>query len=165
MADWLAAKPAGPLSALGLAVAGATVIVDQASKWIAEARLPFEETIDVLPVLALHRVHNEGIAFSMLSAAGGLPLIGLTLAISIVVLAFWWRATEGGTLAAIGFALILGGAIGNLIDRVLAGHVIDFLLLHLGDRVLFVFNLADVALTIGPVMLLAVYFLPRKVPG
>lgn len=158
-------KPAGPLSALGLAVAGATVVIDQASKWAAEARLPFEETIDILPFLAFHRVHNVGIAFSMLSAAGGLPLIAMTLAITVVVLVFWWRATEGGAVAAIGFALILGGAVGNLIDRILYGYVIDFLLLHIGDRVLFVFNLADAALTLGPAILLIVYAWPARAPA
>ncbi len=162
MADWLTAKPAGPLSTLGLSVAGLTVIIDQAGKWLAETRLPLGESIDVLPILELYRVHNVGIAFSMFSAAGGLPLIVLTLAITVIVLVFWWRATDGGPLAAVGFALILGGAIGNLIDRVVHGYVIDFLLLHLGDWTLFVFNLADTALTLGPVLLLAVYLLPRR---
>ncbi len=162
MREMFRRKPDGPLSALGLSVVGATVVIDQASKWIAEVRLPLREMIDILPFLAFYRVNNVGIAFSMLSAAGGLPLIVMTLAISLIVLVFWWRAAEGGQVATVGFALIVGGAIGNLIDRLLSGHVIDFLLLHFGDWTLFVFNLADVALSLGPVMLLAVYLFPHR---
>ena len=61
---------------------------------------------------------------------------------------------------------IIGGAIGNAIDRFAYGHVIDFLYLHIGDRTLFIFNLADVALTLGPMVLIVAYlFLPRRVPG
>ena len=157
-----ASRPPGPLSALGLSVTAATLAVDQASKLVAEAKLPFGESIDVLPILSLQRVYNKGIAFSMLDFAGGLPLILMALVITAVVAGFWWRATEGGKVAAIGFALILGGALGNLVDRVLYGHVIDFLLLHFGDTVIFVFNLADAALTVGPVLLLLVYLWPGK---
>ena len=136
--------------------------IDQGSKLLAESNLPFGETIDVLPILSLHRVYNTGIAFSMLDFAGGLPLIVLSLAIIAVVIVFWWKATEGAWVAATGFALILGGALGNLLDRVVHGHVIDFLPLHFGETVLFVFNLADAALTIGPVLLLLVYLWPRR---
>lgn len=162
MPDVFSARPPGPLSALGVMVTVATLAIDQGSKILAESNLPFGETIDVLPILSLHRVYNTGIAFSMLDFAGGLPLIVMALAITVVVIAFWWKATEGGWIAATGFALILGGALGNLIDRVLYGHVIDFLLLHLGDTVLFVFNLADAALTAGPILLLLVYLWPSR---
>jgi signal peptidase II len=157
-----ARAPDGPLSPLGLATVGLVLAVDQVGKELAEARLPFAEAIPVLPILDLFRVHNTGIAFSLLAAYGGLALIGLTLAISVGVLIFWWRAEEGGRLATIGYGLNLGGAIGNLGDRVFRGHVVDFLLLHLGDWTLFVFNLADAALTLGPIVLLMVYYWPRR---
>lgn len=162
MVEILARRPPGPLSALGIAVTLATLVLDQATKALAEARLPFGESIEVLPFLAFHRVYNTGIAFSMLDFAGGLPLIAMSLAIIAVVIGFWWRANEGGWIAAAGFALILGGALGNLVDRLRFGHVIDFLLLHFGETVLFVFNLADAALTVGPVLLLLVYLFPRR---
>jgi signal peptidase II len=84
------------------------------------------------------------------------------VAVSAVVIAFWATTHEGGPLATLGFALILGGAIGNLIDRARFGYVVDFLLLHFGDWTLFVFNLADVALTLGPALLLLVYLLPGE---
>jgi len=159
MASWRAGAPDGPLSFLGLGVVAAVVAADQAAKALAEAKLPFAQAIDVLPFLALYRVHNTGIAFSMF-AGSGVVLTALILAVSAIVIAFWLRSHDGGHVAAIGFALILGGAIGNLIDRLRLGHVVDFLLLHIGTWTLFVFNLADAALTLGPVLLLAVYLWP-----
>ena len=157
-------RPPGPLSALGLGVATGVVIVDQIAKLIVEARLPEGQAIDVLPILTLLHVRNTGIAFSMFSGSG-FGLILLPLAVTAVVLVFWARNREGGRLAAVAFALILGGAIGNLIDRLRLGYVIDFLLLHLGDWTLFVFNLADAALTLGPALLLLVYLWPAKPAG
>ncbi len=152
-------KPDGPLSPLGLGVVAATLAVDQATKLIAERTLAYEQPIDLLPILSLYRVHNTGIAFSLLSGFGGVGLIALTLAVTAVVLAIWQR-TADGRLAAIGYALIIGGALGNLADRFLYGHVVDFLFLHLGERPLFVFNLADTALTVGPALLILVYLKP-----
>ncbi|MEQ8695979.1 MAG: signal peptidase II [Bauldia litoralis] len=153
-------RPDGPLSRLGLSVIAATLIVDQATKFIAEAELPFGVTIDLLPFLSLHRVHNPGIAFSFLADYGVWALVGLTLAITVVVTVFWSQAMDGGKWATVGYGLIIGGAVGNLIDRIVHGHVIDFLLLHFGDWTLFVFNLADAALTVGPALLLVVYLWP-----
>jgi signal peptidase II len=89
-------------------------------------------------------------------------LIALALAISAGVLVFWWNAREGGRLATVGYGLIVGGALGNLFDRLFRGHVVDFLLLHLGGWTLFVFNVADAALTLGPIMLLLVHYWPRQ---
>jgi signal peptidase II len=153
--------PDRPLSPLGLSTVGLILALDQLGKQIAEAKLPLGEAIPVLPILDLYRVHNTGIAFSLLAGYSGLALIALTLLISAGVLIFWWRADEGGRLATVGYGLILGGALGNLFDRVFRGHVVDFLLLHLGDWTLFVFNLADAALTLGPIVLLFVYCRPR----
>ena len=73
-------KPDGPLSPLGIGVVAATVAVDQATKLIAERSLDYEQAIDLLPILSLYRVHNTGIAFSLLSGFGGIGLIGLTIA-------------------------------------------------------------------------------------
>ena len=154
--------PDGPLSALGLLTIGLVLVLDQAAKAIAETLLPPGEAITVLPILDLYRVHNTGIAFSMFADYGGLALIALPVAISIGVLVFWLRAGEGGRLATFGYGLIVGGALGNLGDRIFRGHVVDFLLLHLGDWTLFVFNLADAALTLGPIVLLWVYYLPQR---
>ncbi|HMN85781.1 MAG TPA: signal peptidase II [Bauldia sp.] len=151
-----------PWSLLGLSVIAATIAVDQAAKVVAESSLAIGERIDVLPILDLYRVHNPGIAFSFLAEFGGLGLTLLPLAITVVVIGLWLRTTEGGTGVAVGFALIVGGAVGNLIDRFRYGHVIDYLLLHFGDRTLFVFNLADVALTIGPILLVFLFLRPVR---
>jgi signal peptidase II len=137
------------------------VVIDQLAKLWATTTLAAGQPIDLLPILTLYRVENTGIAFSFLAGSGG-GLILLTLAITVGVVVFWLRTEEGGWIATAGFAAILGGALGNLIDRLRLGHVVDFLLLRFGDRVLFVFNPADAALTIGPILLLAVYLLPAK---
>ncbi len=155
-------RPPGPLSALGLSIIALVLVIDQASKAIAEAKLDYQQFIDVLPILALFRVHNTGIAFSFAHGFDSLLLVGGTAAITIAVLWLWSTAKDGGQLVAIGFALITGGALGNLIDRVRFGHVVDFLYLHLGNRGFFVFNIADVALTLGPVLLAWHYLLGSK---
>lgn len=155
------APPPGPLSAFGLGIVAATVAVDQAAKAIALATLPFGHSIPLVPFLDLHLIYNPGIAFSFLAGFGGTGLIVLTLTITVAVLAFWWRSRDGGRWAAAGYGLIVGGALGNLIDRFVHGEVVDFLLLYFGDWTLFVFNLADVALTFGPIVLLAVYLWPQ----
>jgi signal peptidase II len=161
-----ARAPFGPLSLFGIGVIAGTVIVDQLAKWIAEATLPYGEPIPLLPILTLYRTYNTGIAFSFLAGFGSTALILLTAAISVIVLFVWWRAKEQSRLIALGYALIVGGAVGNLIDRIVHGHVIDFLLLHIGEWTLFVFNLADVALTIGPAILILVFlFRPQEKSG
>lgn len=153
----VAARIPGPFSALGLSVVAVTIVIDQLSKWIADANLAYQQLVEMLPFLALFRINNTGIAFSFGHGSDSLILIGLTAVVTLAVLYVWRGSTEGGRLAATGFALITGGALGNLIDRVIHGHVIDFLFLHWGDRGFFVFNLADVALTVGPILLAWVY--------
>lgn len=154
-------KPPGPLSAFGITIIAIVVVIDQFSKLIVEARLPGHYPIDVLPILTLLHVRNTGIAFSMF-AHSGFGLILLPLVVTAIVLVFWAHNREGGRLAAAGFALIIGGALGNLIDRLRLGYVTDFLLLHFGNWTLFIFNFADAALTLGPVLLLVVYLWPAK---
>lgn len=161
MASWRSGRPEGPLTAFSILAITATIAVDQAAKAWATAAIPDGASYDLLPILALLRVGNTGIAFSLF-AGSGLLLTLVTLGITGAVVAFWLASREGGRLAALGFALILGGALGNLIDRIRLGYVVDFLWLHLGDWTLFVFNLADTALTIGPVLLAAAYLWPAR---
>lgn len=148
----------GPLSRLGLGIAGTVFVLDQVSKHVSERALDYGAPVEIVPsLLSLLLIHNTGIAFSIGHGLDSLALIALTALITIGVVWIWRGATEGGAAAATAFAMILGGALGNLVDRVLYGHVIDFLWLHLGERSFFVFNLADVALTFGPILLLGVY--------
>lgn len=152
------------MSTFGLAMVLGIIALDQAAKFLAEAYLPFGRAIDVMPLLALYRTYNEGIAFSMLAGAGSPVLLVVTGAISIAVIILWSRAKDAGLWGSLGYALIVGGALGNLIDRFAYGHVVDYLMLHYGDWTLFVFNLADAALTLGPLALIVGIFLSPKEP-
>ena len=153
----LANKPPGPASRLGIWVIAGTLAIDQATKWLAEASLEVTVVVDLLPILALYLTYNTGIAFSFLRGTDSDFLLVTVIMVTIIVLILWARSREGGRMAAIGFGLIVGGAIGNIVDRLTQGHVVDFLLLHIGDRTLFIFNLADFALTIGPLLLIVAF--------
>lgn len=138
-----------PLPAI-LAIA-AGLVIDQATKYLVETNLPIEEAVPVLPVLSLYRTFNEGIAFSMLSDQSGLMIVVMRLVIVSAVIWWWQRSPNAGWLLHVGFAMIVSGAIGNLIDRFLYGHVIDFVLFHVGNWSFAVFNFADAMITMGAV--------------
>lgn len=142
-----------------LLLIAAAVVVDQAVKWLVETRLPFHEMIEVIPFLALFRTYNPGIAFSMLSGFGGAGLIVLTLGVTGFVGWLALRTEPHQRLARTGFALIISGAIGNLIDRVAFGHVIDYILFHTPVWSFAIFNLADVFITIGAGLVILSEFL------
>ena len=110
-------RPDRPLSPIGIGVILATVAIDQIAKLIAERSLDYGQPIDLLPILSLYRVHNPGIAFSLLSSFGALGLVAVTAVVAAFVLSMWQRTEDGGRLAAIGYAMIIGGALGNLVDR------------------------------------------------
>jgi signal peptidase II len=130
------------------------VALDQWIKYLVETRLVLHEQVDILPFLALYRTYNTGIAFSMLSSFGDTGLIVVSLAVIAFVLYLASRSTRDQWLARLGFALIIGGAIGNLIDRATYGHVIDYILFHTPVWSFAVFNLADAFITIGAVAVL-----------
>lgn len=153
------------------ALAAAAVALDQWIKSLVEARLVMHEQIDVLPFFALYRTYNTGVAFSMFSSAGDLPLTILAVAVIAFVLYLAWRSHPGQTFARIGFALIIGGAIGNLIDRTTLGYVIDYFLFHTPVWSFAVFNMADVFISVGAVLVVVEEFLdwhrgaPSEAPG
>ena len=125
--------------------------IDQWSKWLVETQLPLYERIAFLPFFSFFRTYNEGVAFSALSGLGPWPLIVMTGAIIAFVLWLWNKTAADRPLSAIGFALVLSGAFGNLIDRVRLGKVIDMLSFHI-DSIGFqfaIFNLADTFITLG----------------
>lgn len=141
----------------GLAVVA--VALDQWIKYLVETRLVMHEMVEVVPFLALYRTYNTGIAFSMLSSFGDTGLIVVSLAVIAFVLYLASRSTDDQWIARLGFALIIGGAIGNLIDRAVYGHVIDYILFHTPVWSFAVFNLADVFITVGAVTVLLDEFL------
>jgi signal peptidase II len=134
------------------------VIADQLSKeYIARHFGEFEFT-SVLPILDITRMHNVGAAFSFLASASGWQrwlFIGLAVGVSVAIVVWLFRLPRGAhALLAAGLALVLGGALGNVIDRIRLGHVIDFIHFH-WDRAYFpAFNIADSAITVGAACLL-----------
>lgn len=127
------------------------VMLDQLSKWMVETMLPLQQQIEVIPFFSLFRTYNYGVAFSFLDGLGQWPLVIIT--VLIIGFVFWlWRGLEAGrNLSAFGYAFIIGGAIGNLIDRAWLGKVVDMILFHIDslDFRFAVFNLADTFITIG----------------
>ena len=124
---------------------------------ILEGFTQYQERV-LLPMLSIVRWHNEGAAWSLLDNAGGWQrwlFISLGLGVSVGIL-FWLRrlpAAGQGRVAA-GLALIMGGALGNVVDRVRLGYVVDFIKVHYGDWVFPAFNFADTALSIGAGLLI-----------
>jgi len=143
-------------------VAGAVIALDRLSKWLVEAYLPAGETRALIPgFFNLIRTENRGAAFSLLAGADDAWRAGLLIALSavavVLISAVLWRSGAGldsGPLLRRGLALILGGAAGNLVDRVFRGAVTDFLELYAGHFHWPVFNLADAAITIGALLVL-----------
>lgn len=140
-----------------LGLAAVIILLDQLTKiWVVGA-LPFRQRIDLLPFFSLTHVHNTGAAFSFLSDAGGWQrwfFLGLALAASVVIVVWLGRLPKGAYREAAGLSLVLGGALGNFIDRLRYGYVIDFLDFHLGQWHWPAFNLADTAISLGVVLLL-----------
>jgi signal peptidase II len=131
------------------------VALDQASKWATEAYLPWQENIGFVPFISLFRTHNFGVAFSMFSDAGALPLLALTAAICTVIVWMWARLPPNRHLAQFGLAFIIGGALGNLIDRAWHGYVIDMIRFHTETWSFAIFNVADSFITIGATLVIA----------
>lgn len=135
---------------LGLALL--VFILDQSSKLMVQAVLEPYESIQVLPVLNWMLVYNTGAAFSFLNDAGGWQrwlFVSLGIAVTFYLLWELWRLKSTETGCAIVYALILGGAWGNLWDRILQGKVTDFILFHYQQYAFPVFNVADCAISLG----------------
>ncbi|NRP17549.1 Lipoprotein signal peptidase [Ensifer adhaerens] len=122
---------------------------DQLIKYLVEAYLPFNEAVPVVPMLALYRTYNYGVAFSMLSGMEGWFIVGMRLTVVAFVLWLWRRTPKDRFFAHFGYALIIAGALGNLVDRLIFGYVIDYILFHTQTWSFAVFNLADSFITIG----------------
>jgi signal peptidase II len=125
------------------------IALDQWIKQLVETGLPFQEKIDLVPFLALFRTYNTGIAFSMFSSLSDTGLIAVAAAVVAFVLYLAVKTPPNQVLARIGFAFIVGGALGNVIDRTVYGHVIDYILFHTPVWSFAVFNLADVFISVG----------------
>jgi signal peptidase II len=137
------------------------VILDQGSKLVIDSSMRLYQSIPVMPFFNLTYVHNTGAAFSFLSEAGGWQrwfFAGLAILISAVIAVWLTRLKPNERLLAVALSLVLGGAIGNLIDRLAYGYVIDFLDVYYGAWHWPAFNIADSAITLGVILMLAESF-------
>lgn len=155
-------KPMSMLKWLWLSVF--VLVIDQITKWWADSSLSLYETIAVLPSLNITLAYNTGAAFSFLADAGGWQrwfFIGLALVVSLVLIVWLAKLRPQAKLEALSLSLILGGAIGNVIDRVLFGHVIDFIDVYYGTAHWPAFNIADSAIVLGAVLLIIDSFITK----
>jgi signal peptidase II len=144
-------------SLIYLWLSAVVIAFDQISKAAVERTLALYQSVNVLPVLEITRLHNSGAAFSFLAdAAGWQRWLFTVLALGVSgALAFWLRRIErGATVLASAVALILGGALGNVIDRLRFGDVVDFIYAHWDQHYFPAFNVADSAICIGAALLL-----------
>ena len=133
------------------------LLLDQASKKYMSSILPlcqpgYCKSLEILPIFKLTLVHNEGAAFSFLSDAGGWQrwlLVLISSVVSTFVAVWLYRVSRQQKLLALALAFILGGALGNLVDRVLQGYVVDFIVIYYNQFYFPAFNVADSAITVG----------------
>ncbi|MET0125718.1 MAG: signal peptidase II [Pseudomonas caspiana] len=142
------------------------LVVDQATKYYFENRLELYEQIVIIPdYFSWMLAYNTGAAFSFLADSSGWQrwLFALIAVVVSVVLVVWLkRLGRDDTWLAIALALVLGGALGNLYDRVAIGHVIDFIFVHWKEHGFPAFNVADSAITVGAIMLALDMFKSKK---
>ena len=147
---------AGASSWLWLALA--VILLDQATKHLVMTAFAEFEAVELLPVLELMRLHNEGVAFSFFDGGPSWQrwlFIVLNVGVSVGIL-IWLRRlpARGQHLLAAALALVLGGALGNAIDRALWGYVVDFIRVHYEEWYFPAFNVADSAITIGAALVI-----------
>ena len=133
------------------------ILLDQVTKYFASHVLSMYQPIPIVPGFNLTLMHNTGAAFSFLSQAGGWQrwfFIGIASVVSIVIIVWMNGLPKNKYWLLTALALILGGAIGNVCDRIILGYVIDFIEDYYGDMFWPAFNIADSAITIGAIMLI-----------
>jgi signal peptidase II len=152
------ASPAGGLRErpwlFGAIVVVLAVLADQAIKALVVATMPLGSAIELLPFLALLHARNEGIAFSMFDGVHDIGLALLSGAVLLFVGWLWWKTEAGRRWSHLAFALIVGGALGNLVDRVRLGYVVDYIYFHTPVWSFAVFNLADALISVGAALVI-----------
>jgi signal peptidase II len=151
-----------------LLLSAAVVALDQLSKLMVERHLALFQSVTVLPVLQITRLHNTGAAFSFLADEAGWQrwlFTGLALIVAGALIRWLRLIDRGARMLASAVALILGGAIGNVIDRLRLGHVIDFINVHWDRHYFPAFNVADSAICIGAGLLLLDTWLSSRRDG
>jgi signal peptidase II len=151
---------------LWLAMTVMIIALDQWTKMLASTQLSYGLPVEILPVFNLTLQHNTGAAFSFLADAGGWQrwfFTAVSALVSVVILVWLWRLKAPEKLLAASLAFILGGAVGNLWDRIEQGYVVDFISVHYQSWYFPAFNIADSAITIGAgLMILDMLLNPDK---
>lgn len=165
-------KSIRPINFIWLGLSGLAILLDQWTKQIALSKIPhvdapcqlnleqicaYSDSIGVLPVLQWTLAYNHGAAFSFLSAAGGWQrylFTGMAILVSVIFVVWLLRLPKNAKILAVGIALVLGGAVGNLIDRMTLGYVVDFISVYYESHYFPVFNIADSAITVGTILLI-----------
>lgn len=141
------------------------LVLDQYSKVLVDSAMALHDSIELIPSLALRKIYNSGAAFSFLSDASGWQrwfFIALAVVVVVVLTVWLYRLPRNQTRMALALSLVLGGAAGNLVDRVFYGHVIDFIDVYYASWHWPTFNIADSAISIGAVLLLLDAFSGHK---
>jgi signal peptidase II len=144
------------------------ICLDQATKWLAVSTLPYQQQVSFVPSLwNWHLTHNTGAAFSFLANAGGWQhgfFVALATLISVVLAVALRRVPREDWRNAFPFALIIAGALGNLVDRLRLGYVVDFVEWYVGSFYWPVFNLADSCIVVGAVLMVYFSLMQRELP-
>ena len=146
------------------------IIIDQITKYFAVEKLALHEVKSIYEGFILILIYNEGAAFSFLSDAGGWQrwfLIGVSCIVCVFIVVWMYQSISKSKCLLAGLSLILGGALGNLWDRLSLGYVVDFIEVYYKDLYWPAFNIADSAITIGAILLILDIFLkePSKTPS
>jgi signal peptidase II len=155
-------------ASIGFAVAALVFFLEQITKWIVLGPLDLRNTqvVEILPFFRFWYTENHGISLGLFQASSDAmrwALVAVTSAIAVGVA--WWLTREEKPGDQVALGMVLGGALGNILDRVRHGYVVDFADLHFGEiRPFFIFNVADAAISIGVVILLLRAFLVKERP-
>ncbi len=152
-------------SSVWLLLAALVIVLDQWTKWIATTNLVYARPVEVFPGLNWTLLHNTGAAFSFLSDAGGWQhwlFIGLAIAISLALTIWMFAIPKNIWMRQLPLALIIGGAVGNVIDRIRLGYVVDFIDVYVGSSHWPAFNIADSAICVGAVGFIVLGYIQDK---
>ncbi len=152
----------GPLTRLGLLIATMVFAVDQLSKWwiLKVVNLDEREPIQITPFMDFAMAWNKGVSYGLLTTHMQGLLVVLSLAITVMLM--FWLAKADMAQTAASYGLLIGGAVGNALDRLLHGAVADFVHLHWGTMSWYIFNVADIAIVAGVAVLLYDALLGQK---
>jgi len=157
----------GDMRKYSFLIAAVVIVLDRGAKWAVERNISLHDYVQIIPgFFRLAHVENRGAAFGLFSDSPSewkiATLILFSVIALVVVSALLWRNSHSMTTTGVGLSLILGGAVGNLWDRLANGHVTDFLLFYIGSYQWPAFNVADSAIVVGAALLVFEILLAKE---